>query len=152
MFRLQMIKFLKYLLLLIVGLLTTFILLSLLLGYMFHSSSRGCMKDSEAADYVRSLSPARFERLYEDMERYSARYDMPLDGYSRHSESGLPAEFQDLEVVRVRPKRKHIMVEGCFDHYLYLHFEIDDEGTRFIEMQYGEHDVGTEVVWKSGET
>ena len=58
-------------------------------------------------------------------------------------------EFSDLEIVRVSPESNSIMVEGCFDHYLYLNFKTGTGGEKIIQMQYGEHDIGTEIVWRS---
>ena len=148
-----MLKFLKNLLLYAFALLAVFIAIVIIIGFavsfLFSSDSRGCTKDSQAANYVRSLSQDRLEKLFEDMDIYSAREDLPFDGYYVHQEKGLPPEFQDLEVVRVRPRSKNIMVEGCFDHYLYLRFHTSENGVKTITMQYGEHDIGTEVVWSS---
>lgn len=148
-----MLKFLKNLLINVFAVLAVFITIAVsifaILGFVLSSDSRGCMKDSEAANYVRSLSQDRLKKLFEDMDTYSAREDLPYAGYYAHHENELPPEFQDLEIGRVRPRSKNIMVEGCFDHYLYLRFHTSENGLKTITMQYGEKDIGTEVVWSS---
>jgi hypothetical protein len=55
---------------------------------------------------------------------------------------------------RIRPRDGNIMVHGCFDHDIYLHFEgvgilkqFDKE--RRIVLSWGEHpeDRGEQVLW-----
>lgn len=83
-----------------------------------------CQEDSEAVAYARSLSTERLARLYRDMELYSHREDILLDGYQFGDERyEVPKEFSDLKVRKIRPKDGNIMVEGCFDHYIYLTFK-----------------------------
>ena len=113
-----------------------------------------CGEDSEAVAYARSLSPDRLEKLYRDMEVYSQRNDIPIDGYQvgdeRHK---IPEAFSDLKVRRIRPREGNIMVEGCFDHYIYLRFHgigmFAESEEKKIVLNWGEHPphTGTEVLW-----
>ena len=113
---------------------------------------RNCDEKSPAVAYARSLSKDRLARLYYDMEAYSTRDETPLDGWWVGS---TPSEFADLAVVRVRPKEGNIMVRGCFDHYIYLHFEGTGDHKEFdkerrIVLSWGEHppDMGEQVLWE----
>lgn len=65
-----------------------------------------------------------------------------------------PQEFQDLKVVRIRPKDSNIMVEGCFDEYVYLRFFGVNKAIeeKRIELQYPTHsdiphEQATETLW-----
>lgn len=74
--------------------------------------------------YARSLSAERLSSLYQDMDRYSRIGDLPIGGYHFGDERyEMPVEFEDLKVIKVRPDDGNIMVEGCFDHYIYLTFK-----------------------------
>ena len=144
-----MLKFLKYLFLAFISLAGAFLLLSFVVGFIFLGGSRGCHKDSEAANYARSLTETRLNQLYSDMERYYHREDIPPYKEYLVTEGGeVPSEFSDLEVVRISPKGTHIMVEGCFDNYMYLQFVgIDKPAHKKILLQYGEFETITEVLW-----
>ncbi len=114
-----------------------------------------CQEDSEAVAYARSLSSERLRKLYYDMERYSRKDDLPMGGYLIGNENYVvPEEFSDLNVVVVRPSRGSIMVEGCFDHYIYLRFNgvghlAKPEDKKEIILNWGEHlpNTGTQVLW-----
>lgn len=87
-------------------------------------SATSCNEDSEAVAYARSLSQERLKRLYYDMENYSSKTDLPIDGFQFYDKNiTIPQEFDDLEVIKVRPDDGNIMIEGCFDHYVYLQFK-----------------------------
>lgn len=115
-----------------------------------------CDEDSDGVLYARSLSQERLARLYYDMERFSTNDSVPANGYdSLIKSAAYPREFSDLEVAKIRPEDANIMVQGCFDHYVYLHFqgygrlqELYPE--RRIVLSWGEHDEtsGTEVLWR----
>lgn len=112
-----------------------------------------CTEDSNAVKYARSLSSERLANLYEDMYKFYTNKTSPSGGYYVSSgEMEIPLEFADLKVARIRPADANIMIEGCFDHYVYLHFE----GYRFkdalelkqIVLSWGEHtNAGKEVLW-----
>lgn len=114
-----------------------------------------CQEDSEAVAYARSLSTERLSKLYWDMERYSRREDLPIDGYQFGDERyEVPAEFSDLKVRKIRPNDGNIMVEGCFDHYIYLTFKgfgrlAKPSDKKQIVLNWGEHppNTGTQVLW-----
>tara|TARA_R110002072_G_scaffold104099_1_gene228384 strand:+ start:777 stop:1250 length:474 start_codon:yes stop_codon:yes gene_type:complete len=114
-----------------------------------------CQEDSEAVAYARSLSTERLSQLYRDMEEYSHRDDIPIDGYHFGDERyEMPAEFADLNVVKIRPDDGNIMVEGCFDHYIYLTFRgighlAKPTDKKEIILNWGEHppNTGTQVLW-----
>ncbi|MBN8432261.1 hypothetical protein JF535_15540 [Microbulbifer salipaludis] len=119
-------------------------------GFIFGWDRPSCDEDSEAVRYARSLSEERLELLYHQMHNYSLSEDTPFGGYSRLQNNELPYEFNDLEVVKVRPKQGDIMVQGCFDHYVYLGFSgLNDSLEKEIVLSYGEFPVLTEVLWRS---
>ena len=112
-----------------------------------------CTEDSDAVRYARSLSSERLSILYNDMKKFYINKTSPAGGYYVSSgEMEIPIEFKDLEVAKIRPADANIMIEGCFDHYVYLHFE----GYRFkkapeikqITLSWGEHsNAGKEILW-----
>ena len=121
---------------------------------LFGAFAPSCQEDSEAVAYARSLSQERLTKLYADMETLSTSDSLPIDGFKRHGEELLPPPFSDLKVVKVRPYEANIMVEGCFDHYVYMDFHGFGINKEFypepkIVLRWGEHDsVGSEVLWK----
>ncbi|MDM3871050.1 hypothetical protein QSV34_06735 [Porticoccus sp. W117] len=114
-----------------------------------------CQEDSEAVAYARSLSSERLGKLYSDMEKYSYRDDLPIGGYQvGHDKYVVPQEFADLKVRKIRPKEGNIMVEGCFDHYIYLDFGgigrlAKPNDKKEIILSWGEHppNTGAQVLW-----
>ena len=115
-----------------------------------------CGKNSKQAAMARSLSQERLAQLYHQMRKLR---ESPVDdgskyaGYSGHA---IPLEFRDLNCRTVRPGdfAPNIMLEGCFDHYLYLRFygigESEDSGDHSprITLQYGEFELVEEVLWR----
>lgn len=147
-----MIRLLKYLGLSLLALIGVYVFIILIgsTALLYHDAPR-CDKDSDSANYARSLSEERLSVLYSDMARMYKISDVPYEGYTSFDQKGLPKEFVDLEIKKVRPKQLNIMVEGCFDHYMYLHFRgISDAEPNQIILQYGEHPVGMEVLWPKG--
>ncbi len=119
---------------------------------LFIGDSRGCEGDSEAAEYARSLSQSRLKQLHKDMEKYYKSSVSYADEIRIRGNADVPDEFKDLDVAKVRPRRAHIMVEGCFDHYMYMDFKgIDDSNSKEIILRYGEPYEGvpqkTERLW-----
>jgi hypothetical protein len=114
-----------------------------------------CDEKSPGVAYARSLPQSRLGRLYHDMESYSTNDETPFDGWSVGDKRvALPSAFADLSVVRIRPRDGNIMVRGCFDHYVYLHFEGVGDHKQFdqerrIVLSWGEHpeDRGEQVLW-----
>jgi hypothetical protein len=115
-----------------------------------------CEENSEAVTYARSLSPARLSKLYSDMEKYSVGADPVLNKYYPMREQlniEIPEEFEDLEVVRITPDNGNIMVQGCFDHYVYMRFLGVGRLKRHhkingIELSWGEATTaGKEMLW-----
>ena len=136
-----------------------FVLISLpLIGYWLLTPRDDliCDEDSAGVGYARSLSKDRLARLYYDMEAYSKKAETPFNGwYVPDKRIQIPAEFADLAVVRIRPGEGNIMVHGCLDHAIYLHFEgIGVEKAfakeRKIILSWGEHppDTGEQVLWR----
>lgn len=115
-----------------------------------------CDEDSEGVRYARTLSQERLAKLYYDMEEFSSNHTVPISGYSSHDEErAFPDQFSDLQVARIRPHEGNIMVQGCFDHYVYLEFEgigqfKDHYPERRIVLGWGEHEdtTGSEVLWQ----
>ena len=123
-------------------------LIGLFVAFLFLTPS--CDENSSAVEYARSLSDERLARLYSSMEKYSKLEDTPLFGYNLQQDS-VPEEFSDLNVARIRPKDGNIMVEGCFDHYVYLNFEgysMFTSDQRNISVSWGEGtNAGSEILW-----
>jgi hypothetical protein len=129
-----------------------------ILGLLIFLASRmpQCGKSSKQATMARSLSQERLARLYQLMRELR---ESPVDDGSRfagYSGDTIPSEFRDLKCKRVRPSdfSPNIMLEGCFDHYLYLKFygigkskESGDHSPR-ITLQYGEFEIVEEVLWR----
>jgi hypothetical protein len=118
-----------------------------------------CNEDSEAVAYARSLSPDRLEKLYYDMEQLSEDESVPFSGFMRRDGQDFPEPFRDLEVVKIQPRDENIMIEGCFDHYVYLHFEGFGEepgsgSARQIILSWGEWEpqAGSQVLWREDES
>ncbi len=119
---------------------------------LFNGDSRGCGGNSEAAEYARSLSQSRLKQLHIDMEKYYKSSVSYADEIRIRGKVDVPDEFKDLDIVSVRPRRTQIMVEGCFDHYMYMDFKgIDESNTKEIILRYGEAYEGvpqqTERIW-----
>jgi hypothetical protein len=125
-------------------------------------AAAGCDRDDVLCDeksshvaYARSLSQERLARLYHDMESYSNKDETPFNGWTADDKRvAIPSAFTDLQVARILPRDGNIMVHGCFDHDIYLHFEgvgilkqFDKE--RRIVLSWGEHpgDMGEQVLW-----
>lgn len=131
------------------------LLVSIGIGVLFVWGSPSCDEDSEAVIYARSLSSERLEKLYHDMEKYSQSDKVPPGGFDFISKRApIPSEFADLRVRKVRPTRGNIMVEGCFDHYVYLDFDgigiyKATTAKREISLRWGERppNAGSEVLW-----
>jgi hypothetical protein len=139
----------KRALLIVTGSITVSLVVLYVAGPMLFGDMPDCDGESEAANYVRSLPDKRLQQIYLDMTRYHRKEGVPYQGYSRLN-SDIPAEFTDLDIVKVRPIQKHIMVVGCMDNFMYMTFEgLDGEGTKQILLQYGEREVTTEVLWKA---
>ena len=93
-------------------------------GYLLFRDMPSCGEDSEAVFYARSLSQERLKKLYSDMEEYSKRDDLPFAGYEATDKSvPHPEPFSDLKVRAIRPRDGNILIEGCFDEYVYLRFK-----------------------------
>ncbi len=111
--------------------------------------SRGCGKDSEAAEYARSLSQDRLAQLYNDMEIYYSQRKSSHEDIHMYNKEQIPETFSDLEVTRISPSRAHIMVEGCFDNYMYMYFNGIENSSdkKEIILSYGEFETITEILW-----
>ncbi len=125
------------------------------LGFTLGGCGFTCDEDSKGVRYARSLSEERLAKLYFDMEKLSSDNSVPDSGYSSWDENrAFPEQFSDLQVVRVRPHYANIMVEGCFDHYVYMNFEgygrlKEYYPQRRIVLSWGEHETkGSEVLWQ----
>ena len=89
------------------------------------------------------------------MQTHWRRFDSPDHGYTRGKE---PVEFTYLDAATVRPKDMSIMLEGCFDEFVYLGFqgftlEPDDlaKGQK-IEIEYHDKEnIVREIIWENDE-
>ena len=91
------------------------------------------------------------------MEKHSIDADPFLNTYRPMNENWkikTPEEFKDLKVVRITPHNGNIMVEGCFDHYVYMRFLGVGNLKEFhevqgIELSWGEYTTaGEEMLWE----
>lgn len=126
--------------------------LVLLMAAMLSGCGSSCDGNSKAANYARSLSSERLRQLYQDMERYSKDERTPHEGWGTFRPEEIPDAFRDLKVVRIRPRDANIMIEGCFDEFLYLDFNgFDGKGPRTITLVYPtgpNYKHATEVLWQ----
>lgn len=126
-----------------------FVVMMLLLG----DAATSCGEDSESVSYARGLSKERLAKLYYDMERFSLDPATPYFDLKSDSEGVFPEPFSDIKAARIRPKEENIMLNGCFDHYVYLSFHGFESNKQFhpqrqIVLSWGEFDgAGSEVVW-----
>ncbi len=105
----------------------------------FSSNTKSCGPDSEAVKYAKSLSQDRLRQLYHDMVKHKDNAAQGLDGFQTYDEKAkIPPEFSDLRVVKVHPRDSVIMVEGCFDEYVYLHIS-SEKSPKSIILDYPDH-------------
>lgn len=129
--------------------------LVLVIVFMFMWDTPSCGRESEAVAYARAMGPDRLEQLYKDMELYSGKDNIPLNGYDLINENEvMPKEFRDLRVIKVRPSDGSIMVQGCFDEYVFLNFKGSAwrGGERQITLSYPAHsekpfEQKVEIIW-----
>lgn len=114
-----------------------------------------CDEDSKAVAYARSLSQERLKKLYYDMERLAADESLLDLCYEEKPGETFPEPFSDLQVLKIRPQMANIMVQGCFDHHVYLRFEgfankRSMQQQRQIVLSWGEREpqAGEQVLWK----
>ena len=87
------------------------------------------------------------------MEKLSKSEQAPFWEIMTDDEGKFPEPFSDIQASRVRPKDENIMLNGCFDHYVYLHFHGFESNKQYypnreIILSWGEHDnSGDEVLW-----
>lgn len=99
----------------------------------FAERGRDCGPDEEAVAYARSLSDERLAKLYQDMKKYYKESPKSTVIYTKL------AEFEDLEIVSVRPWVSSITVEGCFDDYVHMNFRgLDGNQDPEISLSCGE--------------
>ena len=119
----------------------------------FGDAATSCGEDSESVAYARGMSDERLAKLYYDIERFSLDPNTPYSDLEKDSEGVFPPPFSDIKAARIRPKQENIMLNGCFDHYVYLSFHGLDSNKEFypkrqIILSWGEHDgAGSEVIW-----
>ncbi|WMS87135.1 hypothetical protein [Pleionea litopenaei] len=146
-------RFLKILWYAIVALASIFVIILVALFVLLSVKANSCGEDSDSVMFARGLSQDRLSKLYYDVERFSLDSNTPYFGLNR-DESGLfPEPFSDIEAELVRPKQENIMLNGCFDHYVFLRFHGFESNKEYypkrqIVLSWGEHDnAGSEVIW-----
>jgi hypothetical protein len=115
-----------------------------------------CGPNSEAVIYAKSLSQERLESLYYQMESHTSDVKQGSDGYQVYiSDVEIPDAFKDLKVLKIRPRDKNIMVQGCMDEFVYLYFEkedIDNIIYKRIRLAYPDHkgpySIADEIIWQ----
>lgn len=146
-------KFLKYLWYAFVAVVAIFGVMIVVFMFLFGNAATSCGEDSESVAYARGITKDRLAKLYYDVEKFSLDPDTPYSDLKTDSEGVFPEPFSDIKAVRIRPKEENIMLNGCFDHYVYLSFHgfesnKDYYPKRQIVLSWGEHDgAGSEVIW-----
>ena len=144
-------KFLKFLWNLSIAVVGSFAVFYIVMIFIFVSGSTSCNEDSESVAYARGLTKQRLTQLYHDMEKLSKSEQAPFWEIMA-DEGKFPEPFSDIQANRVRPKDENIMLNGCFDHYVYLHFHGFESNKQYypnreIILSWGEHDnSGDEVL------
>jgi hypothetical protein len=155
----RLLKVLGYTLSITIAGVVTLIALFLVLASLMFGDIPGCGEDSPSVAYARSLSQETLAQLYLDMERHWANEDTPYAvGYQLGIEGQyVPEEFTHLKARKVRPEQQNIMLEGCFDEFVYLQFEgfsLDAETAqqRSIVLQYPTvgYEFAYETLWTEG--
>ena len=111
-----------------------------------------CGEESPSVALARGLTAPQLAHLYERMSALSeVEFNPPLNEYYFDE---VPIEFAYLNAKKVRPHRGNIMLEGCFDHYVYLDFPgvgsarpPQDGSERAVVLSYNEWPVKSEVLW-----
>ena len=146
-------KLLKYLWSVLVTICVVFGMLFVAMIFLFDDAATSCGEDSESVAYARELPDQRLAKLYYDIEKYSEDSSTPYSDLKAGSEGKFPEPFSDIHAIRIRPKQENIMLNGCFDHYVYLSFHglksnREYKPKRQIVLSWGEHErAGSEVVW-----
>jgi hypothetical protein len=146
-------KFLKYLWYAFLALVAIFGVMVVVLMFLFGDTATSCSEDSVSVAYARGLSKERLAKLYYDVEKSALNPDEPYSDLKPNIEGVFPEPFSDIKAVRIRPKQENIMLNGCFDHYVYLSFHGLADNKEFyperqIVLSWGEHDrAGNEVIW-----
>ncbi len=146
-------KFLKFLRYAFVTVAVLFGVMFVVVIFLFGDAATSCGEDSESVTYARGLSKEQLANLYYDVERFSLESDTPYTGLKKDSEGVFPKPFSDIKAVKIRPKQENIMLNGCFDHYVYLSFHGFESNKKFfpkrqIVLSWGEHNgAGSEVIW-----
>ncbi len=120
-----------------------------------------CDSGSKSVRMARALSQERLSSLYDQMK--SLRREIIAEGDHIQAKehigfegAAIPPEFLDLKPRKVRPCNHipNMMLEGCFDEFVYLKFfgigEESDYGDHSprIELRYA-NDAGPEILWRA---
>ncbi len=145
-------KFLKDFWYTLVSVIAIFGITLVVLMFQF-SGATSCGKNSESVTYAKTLPKERLGKLYYDIEKLALSTDVPYSELKKNGEGIFPEPFSDIQAVRIRPKEENIMLNGCFDHYVYLSFHGLESNKKFypkrqIVLSWGEHEgAGSEVIW-----
>lgn len=94
------------------------------------------------------------------MEAVSKDESYPIDqliDWNLEKGQKFPEPFSDIQATQIRPRQANIMLEGCFDHHVYLLFEgyeayKDREPRKRIKLQWGEFESsGSQILWEEHE-
>ena len=118
--------------------------------YSFGWPPPDCGPDSAAVAKARALSDDQLTKLYDEMD------DLAKQDPTAYS---VPAESWPPAIAALRPRKvsidvsPRIMLEGCFDHFVYLKFggvpgELTPTEPKIV-LSWGEPpDVGAETLWR----
>ncbi|MGJ8638801.1 MAG: hypothetical protein ACSHYA_05365 [Opitutaceae bacterium] len=136
-----------------------FIALSIMGLKYLRENAPDCSSTSEVVLNAKELSQERLKLLYDQMaalrESDKAKPLGEKNYFSYLEDKPIPPEFADLGPLRVSASdyTAHIMLEGCFDSYVYLHFTgltdyQAEKGIKEIVLSWGEHeDAGSQTLW-----
>ena len=111
-----------------------------------------CSEGHPAVARARSLSQEQLSFLYAEIFRLRAENGTPsMIEYSKFG-TKIPQNLRFLEAAQVRPSDQPptIMLAGCMDEFIDLHFSSPDEKNPGIYLSWytGPHDIESEWIWK----
>ena len=99
-----------------------------------------CDEKSSEVSFARSIGKERLAKVFEDVKVLKSEGKILSGGL-------VPAQFSDLKIKTIRVHTNvHLRLKGCFDHHIDL--VVYDGEEQKIELRWGEHKPGKEVLWK----
>ena len=119
----------------------------------FLSNSENCDENSKAVAFARSLSQERLNKLFTDIKELKTSGKTLYYIYDAKGAATIPTQFKDLNLKKIDGLRQSkfvkVMLEGCFDTFVFLYIYGVDEGEAKIVLTWGEGPfAGEQVLWK----